>query len=116
MLSWTGNKNLGVMNNLHGGYRSHAIGWVCRFVCCISPQRGITGVREEILELEDVSSISDLRTSIWALYPDLEAELETAVFAVNREIVLSDQRLSDDDEVAIFPPISGGHKHLTNED
>lgn len=71
--------------------------------------RGKTGAREERFELEDESSISNLRTSICALYPDLEADLETAMFAVNREIVSSDQGLSDDDEVAIFPPISGGH-------
>jgi len=73
-----------------------------------------TGKREELFELEDESSISDLRTSICELYPDLEAALETAVFAVNREIINSDQGLSDDDEVAIFPPISGGHKPLKN--
>ena len=73
-----------------------------------------TGVREERFELEDGSSISDLRTSICASYPDLEAELETAMFAVNREIVSSDHKLCDDNEVAIFPPISGGHKPLMN--
>lgn len=73
-----------------------------------------TGKREEFFELEDESSISDLRSSICALYPGLEAALETAVFAVNREIISSDQGLSDDDKVAIFPPISGGHKPLTN--
>ncbi len=78
--------------------------------------RGKTGLREETFELEPESSISDLRTSICALYPDLESLLETAIFAVNREIVISDQELSDDDEVAIFPPISGGHKRLTNGD
>lgn len=58
--------------------------------------------------MEPESSISDLRTSICALYPDIEAELETAMFAVNREIVLDDQELGGDDEVAIYPPISGG--------
>ncbi len=74
--------------------------------------RGKTGAREGCFELEDRSSISDLRTSICALYPHLEADLETAIFAVNREIVNSDQGLSHDDEVAIFPPISGGHTPL----
>ena len=73
-----------------------------------------TGKREERFDQEDQSSISDLRTSICALYPDLEAQLESAVFAVNRVIVNSNQGLSDDDEVAIFPPISGGHKPFMN--
>ncbi len=76
--------------------------------------RGKTGTREERFELKNGSSISDLRTSICALYPDLEADLDTAMFAVNREIVSSDQGLCDDDEVAIFPPISGGNKPLMN--
>ena len=74
--------------------------------------RGKPGEREGCFELEDRSSISDLRTSICALYPHLEADLETAMFAVNREIVDTDEGLSDDDEVAIFSPISGGHTPL----
>lgn len=76
--------------------------------------RGKTGLREECFEMEHESSISELRTSICALYPDLEADLETAMFAVNREIVSSDQGLCENDEVAIFPPISGGQTPLMN--
>jgi molybdopterin synthase catalytic subunit len=67
-----------------------------------------TGRRE--LELGDGASVED----VW---PALELGDEPAglVFAVNRAYVDRNERLSDGDEVALIPPVSGGSFRLTED-
>ena len=64
-------------------------------------ERAGTGARE--LELADGASVAD----VW---PALELGDEPAglLYAVNREYVTPDRPLSDGDEVALIPPVSGG--------
>jgi molybdopterin converting factor subunit 1 len=58
--------------------------------------------------LAEGASVADLWRVLCADYPQL-AELERAVsFAVNQEYVDREHRLSDHDEVALIPPVSGG--------
>jgi MoaE-MoaD fusion protein len=64
-------------------------------------ERAGTGVRE--LELPDEASIGD----VWSAL-DLGEEPAGLAYALNREYVERDRRLTDGDEVAVIPPVSGG--------
>ena len=58
--------------------------------------------------LADGSSVQDLWAALCAEYPHL-AELGPSIaFAVNQEYVNREHRLSNNDEVALIPPVSGG--------
>ena len=61
------------------------------------------GVRERELELADGARVDD----VWAAL-DLGAEPRGLVYAVNRTYVERGAPLSDGDEVALIPPVSGG--------
>ncbi|MFI5366637.1 MAG: molybdopterin converting factor subunit 1 [Candidatus Binatia bacterium] len=58
--------------------------------------------------LTDGASVKDLWAALCADYPQL-AELGASVsIAVNQEYVDREHRLSNHDEVALIPPVSGG--------
>jgi len=58
--------------------------------------------------LADGATVGDLWTVLCAQYPQLGALRAAISFAVNREYVDRNHRLSDNDEVALIPPVSGG--------
>lgn len=70
------------------------------------------GVAKEIiltnsLELEDNSTVKDLLDNLISKYPKLSA-LKSLAVAVNEEYQEGPYILSDSDEIAIIPPVSGG--------
>src|SRR5437762_10938245 len=66
------------------------------------------GVAER--ELEDVVRVSD----VWPAL-GLGDEPEGLLYAVNRRYAEPDQTLSDGDEVALIPPVSGGASRVTEQ-
>ncbi len=60
------------------------------------------------LDAPDGSTVGDVATRVSAMYPGLAAEPSGIVVAVNREYRDHGHRLSDGDEVAFIPPVSGG--------
>lgn len=61
--------------------------------------------------LENFSgSVAELRTRLGELVPDWQAPLQAADVqaAVNREMAAAATRIADGDEVAFFPPVTGG--------
>ena len=68
------------------------------------------GTRELELDLADDASVDD----VWPAL-GLGDEPAGLVYAVNRAYVLRDARLSDGDEVAVIPPVSGGSYVLSAE-
>ncbi len=54
------------------------------------------------------STLSDLKKYLIAQYPHMEAHFKSAIFAVNQEYAFDSDTLNDGDEIAIFPPVSGG--------
>jgi MoaE-MoaD fusion protein len=53
-------------------------------------------------------TVADVRSHLSTQHPALAANLSAAIAAVNREFAQNDQRVQEGDEVAFFPPVSGG--------
>lgn len=51
--------------------------------------------------------ISELKSALFSRYPKLD-ELKSIRFAINDEYVEDDQQISQDQEVILIPPVSGG--------
>jgi MoaE-MoaD fusion protein len=68
------------------------------------------GSAERELELPDGARVAD----VWAPL-DLGEEPEGLLYAVNKEYAPAARRLSDGDEVALIPPVSGGAFRLTSD-
>ena len=68
------------------------------------------GTGERVLELPDGARAAD----IWSAL-DLGAEPAGLLYAVNRAYAAPASELSDGDEVALIPPVSGGAFMLTEE-
>lgn len=60
------------------------------------------------LDLPDAATLDDLRAALNAQQPALAEHLKVAVSAINREFAFAGQVLNPGDEVAFFPPVSGG--------
>ncbi len=72
--------------------------------------RDITKNDEEELDSSKINNLEKLKFFIINKYPDLKKHLENDFirFAVNQEYVHINIDLNATDEVAIFPPVSGG--------
>ncbi len=69
--------------------------------------REFTGKREEVLKVEESITVEEIREHVRGIYPKIAAKDQVLV-AVNGSFVSLDQVISERDEVAFFPPVSGG--------
>jgi molybdopterin synthase catalytic subunit len=60
------------------------------------------------LELEGTATVADLKMRLAALVPELAPALPTALVSVNHDFAFAAHQLHEGDEVALFPPVSGG--------
>jgi MoaE-MoaD fusion protein len=78
--------------------------------------RLFAGLRERAgrsrLELEDVARVEDVWAALGRVVDIGGDEPPGVLYAVNREYVERDQELTDGDEVALIPPVSGGSFRL----
>ena len=72
--------------------------------------KDITKIDQEKINKDYPQSISELKEYLSKKYPDLEKHInkETLRYAVNMEYTSVNEKLSSYDEIAIFPPVSGG--------
>ncbi|MGB7622936.1 MAG: molybdopterin converting factor subunit 1, partial [Terriglobia bacterium] len=70
--------------------------------------RDLMGCEREWLTLDESARVSDLLAKCLSEKPALEPLKKNLLVAVNQEYARTDHRLVDGDEVAIFPPVSGG--------
>ncbi len=70
--------------------------------------REIAGTPEETLEVPEGTTVAMLVDRVMALHPALEDVRRDTVVSVNRGMGTPDIVLEDGDDVALFPPISGG--------
>jgi len=67
------------------------------------------GADELLLEVEgETIVLGQLRAQLIAEYPDLAGVLSVTRFAVNQSFAADDTILSETDEIALIPPVSGG--------
>jgi molybdopterin converting factor subunit 1 len=66
------------------------------------------GMAEERYELDPGSRVEDLLHRIESVHGSLAEGVASLRVAVNSEYVDSEHSLSENDEVAIIPPVSGG--------
>lgn len=72
--------------------------------------KDITNLEEEEVNLSEAKNLDELKTYIIEKYPDLKKHMikEILRFAINQEYAVDNTNLNDEDEIAIFPPVSGG--------
>ena len=72
--------------------------------------RELTKKNEEYLDFNKIQNLKELKTFLLTKYPDLQKHFNQEIirFAVNQEYVIENIDLNEDDEIAIFPPVSGG--------
>ena len=68
----------------------------------------VVGSRRVGLDLADGSTVGDVLTRLESDYPRLGAYRSSLLTAVNQEYVDPEHAVAEGDEVAIFPPVSGG--------
>ena len=67
-----------------------------------------TGVTDEVLDLPDGTTVARLMEELMHRHPGLVDLQRDTVISVNKGIGTDDIRLEEGDDVALFPPISGG--------
>lgn len=60
------------------------------------------------IELPEIATVETLLAILVVQVPALASSLKTVLVAVNNDYAFPDQVLSPNDEVALFPPVSGG--------
>ena len=71
--------------------------------------RDLAGAKRVTLTLPDGDlTVKALRAALIDRYPHMQANFESALAAVNEEFAFPDDRVRAGDEVAFFPPVSGG--------
>ncbi len=72
--------------------------------------RELTKNNEEYLDLNEIQNLKELKKFLLTKYPDLQKHFDQEIlrFAVNQEYVVENIDLNEDDEIAVFPPVSGG--------
>ncbi len=70
--------------------------------------REITGKEEEDIVITSGSTVMDLKKRILRNYPGMSRYEKVLLVACNDQFANDDRKLSPDDTIAIFPPVSGG--------
>ena len=70
----------------------------------------ITNKELEEIDSFEINNLDKLKKFVVSKYPDLKKHLDQEVlrFAVNQEYVVDNIDLKKEDEIAVFPPVSGG--------
>ena len=72
--------------------------------------KDITNIEEEVINSIQIKDLDEFKIYIIKKYPDLKKHMEKEIlrFAVNQEYIIESTTLNVNDEIAIFPPVSGG--------
>src|SRR5665213_3709079 len=70
--------------------------------------KDMTGHSEQMVEVERGATLGSLFESYFHRFETLRDRRSSILFARNREFAAADTPLSDNDEVAFLPPVSGG--------
>ena len=72
--------------------------------------KDITKKDYELIEKDFPRNINELKKNLNTMYPDLEKHIMSDIlrFAINQEYVSENSEIKSTDEIAVFPPVSGG--------
>ena len=73
--------------------------------------KNITKIEQEIIDDPFVIDINTLKKHLTKKYPKLQEYLEDESlirFAINMTYTYKNEKIKNDDEIALFPPVSGG--------
>ena len=72
--------------------------------------RELTKNDAEHLDFDKINNLDKLKKFLSNKYPDLQKHFDKEIlrFAVNQEYIVENIDLNEDDEIAVFPPVSGG--------
>ncbi len=70
--------------------------------------KDLVGRNRLSLPLADPAVVADVRRALAQAHPTAQAALDAAIAAVNQEYAQDTDPVRDGDEVAFFPPVSGG--------
>ena len=72
--------------------------------------KDITNFSEELLDSNEIKNLDSLKKYLVSKYPYLKKHLDQEIlrFAVNQEYIVENIDLKKNDEIAVFPPVSGG--------
>lgn len=70
--------------------------------------RDYAGDREQQVELPTGATIADLKAHLAGRSERMDQALASAIASVNKEFAFAEEILNEGDEVALFPPVSGG--------
>jgi len=68
--------------------------------------REIVGEKQKEVEIEDDMTLHDIILRLRTEYPDLKKE--KIIVSLNHKYAHPEAILKDEDEIALFPPVSGG--------
>ena len=70
----------------------------------------LTKNNDEYLDSNEIQNLKNLKKFLSTKYPGLQKHFDQEIlrFAVNQEYVVENINLNEDDEIALFPPVSGG--------
>ena len=71
----------------------------------------ITNIEEEVLTDPSIKDINTLKKYLLKKYPKMKKHLDNDNFirvAINLSYTFENDTIKDDDEIAFFPPVSGG--------
>ncbi len=70
----------------------------------------ITQNEEEELNSNEIDDLNKLKKFLMTKYPDLKKHFNKEIlrFALNQEYIVENIKLDSKDEIAVFPPVSGG--------
>jgi molybdopterin converting factor subunit 1 len=71
--------------------------------------RQLAGWAQMPLELPESATVTDALAALDRAYPELTVTKRTIYVAVNQEYARGTQVLNAGDELALFPPVSGGN-------
>jgi molybdopterin converting factor small subunit len=60
------------------------------------------------VQLDAGGSVKELRTALASAYPQLRGIVRNSAFSVNDEFADDGTKVSEDSDVALIPPVSGG--------
>jgi molybdopterin converting factor subunit 1 len=66
------------------------------------------GASRVLLEVNEPATVADLLTALTQTHPAIEPSLRSLLISVNQEYAEREQPIQPGDEIALFPPVSGG--------